>query len=246
MNPLKILCIGVLLSGTGHAQTLIDRTIPYHPGQRIVLHFDYPKLIRVGTWDKNEVSVQGSVSINGGENDDAFVLKTSTDGNTISIRNEIENMKNLPQRITIVDGATTILFKSKAELQQYEDEHGRRSFERMSWGVETEIQLEIKVPRNADTQVEAVYGMVEVRDFVGPLTVVATYGGVDAALQEAGAGEIMAETHFGEIFSNLDTKFKSDPMNIKDFQTYVFAKPGSGPRYSFESKYGNVYIRKGK
>ena len=33
-------------------------------GQKIVVHFDYPELIRVSTWDKNEISIQASVSIN--------------------------------------------------------------------------------------------------------------------------------------------------------------------------------------
>jgi hypothetical protein len=71
-----------------------------------------------------------------------------------------------------------------------------------------------------------------------------TYGGVDAAVTEKAAGEITAETNYGEIFTNLDTKFGGPESRNKDFHTYVTAKPGSGPHYSFESKYGNVYIRK--
>ena len=74
---------------------------------------------------------------------------------------------------------------------------------------------------------------------------VATYGGVDAALQERSTGELVAETNFGQIYSNLDVKFSNDNMQEKDFHTYVSAKPGNGLRFSFESKYGNVYLRKG-
>ena len=114
----------------------------------------------------------------------------------------------------------------------------------MSTGVDMDIVLEIKVPRNVDTRVESVYGMVEIKQFTGPLVVEATYGGVDAALQEKSIGELTAETNFGQIYTNLDVKFKTDNIREEDFRTYVSAKPGNGPRYSFESKYGNVYLRK--
>lgn len=228
----------------GWAQTPINKSLTVQAGQSIEMHFDFPELIRVSTWDKNEISIQGTATINGGESDDAFELFTAVTGNVISIRNEIKNMKDLPQRITIVDGSQKIVFKSKAELKKYQDEQGRGKFEMMSTGVDMDILLEIKVPRNVVTRVESVYGMVEIRDFSGPLTVQSTYGGVDASLKERNTGEIVAETNHGEIYTNLEAKFGGDKFRDENFHTYVSAKPGTGPNYSFESKFGNVYIRK--
>jgi hypothetical protein len=225
------------------AQTQVNKSIAVSPGQSIVIHFDYPDLIRVSTWDKNEVSIQGTVSINNGESDDAFELLTSSSGNTVSIRNEVRNLKDLPQRYTIVDGAQKITFKNRAEMKKYQEQNGRQ-FDVMSCGVDMEIVLDIKVPRNVKTKVESVYGMVEIKDFSGPLDVEATYGGVDAALTERATGMITAETNYGEIYTNLDAKFGSEGKADKHFYTNVSAKPGSGPEYNFESKYGNVYIRK--
>jgi hypothetical protein len=111
-----------------------------------------------------------------------------------------------------------------------------------SEGVDMDIVLEVKVPKNAEVKLESVHGIVEVKNYNGPLTVEATYGGVDVALQEKNTGELIAETDFGQIYSNLDFKFSGS--EFKDFHTEVYAKPGNGPRYSFESKYGNVYLRK--
>jgi hypothetical protein len=113
----------------------------------------------------------------------------------------------------------------------------------MLTAVDMDITLEIKVPQNIETRVESVYGMVEVKQFTGPLTVEATYGGIDAALLEKNTGDLVAETNFGQIYSNLDVKFGGQNVQEKDFHTYVSAKPGIGPRFSFESKYGNVYLR---
>lgn len=238
-----MLLVALSLPTKEFAQTRIDKTMPVQAGQKIVMHFDYPELIKVSTWDRNEVTIQGTVSINNGENDDAFILETSSEGNTVYISSEIRNMKSLPQRITVIRDGQKIMFRDKAELKKFQEQNGK-GYNTMSWGVDMDIQLEIKVPKNVDTRVESVYGMVEVKSFAGPLRVEATYGGVDAALTERATGEIIAETNYGEIFSNMDTKFGGESYQNKDFHTYVTAKPGSGPRYSFESKYGNVYLRK--
>jgi hypothetical protein len=225
-----------------YAQTQLNKTIPLQKGQSVRMHFDYPELIRVSTWDGADIVMQGTVSINGGENDDAFVIENSVNGNVVNIDARIKDIKRLPQRVTIVRDGQKIMLHDKEELRKYQAEHGQ-GYNQMSFGPDIDIVLEIKVPKGAETRVEAVYGMVEVKSFSGPLTVDATYGGVDAALTERAVGEITAETNFGEIYTNLDVKFGGSDRE-KDFHTYVSAKPGSGPKYNLESKYGNVYIRK--
>ena len=67
------------------AQTVINRTYPVKAGQHLLLKFDYP-VVRISTWDKNEVSITAKVSINDGENDDAFVLKDETTDGTLKIK----------------------------------------------------------------------------------------------------------------------------------------------------------------
>jgi hypothetical protein len=243
-TKILVLLVGILAPFQDYAQTPINKVIPFKAGQKISMRFDYPELVKVSTWDKNEISIQGSVSINTGENDDAFELISSIADNTISIKNEIRNMKNLPRRVTVRDGAQKIVFRTKEEMKKYQEEHNLTSFNSVSYGVEMDIVLEIKVPRNAETMVESVYGMVEIKDFTGPLTVEATYGGVDAALAERSVGQITAETNYGEIYSNLDVKFGGEGLRQGDFHTNVSAKPGTGPAYYFDSKYGNVYLRK--
>jgi hypothetical protein len=83
-----------------------------------------------------------------------------------------------------------------------------------------------------------------VRDFNGPLKVDATYGGIDAAVAEKTTGELTAKTNYGQIYSNLEVKFGGPEMREENFHTFVSAKPGTGPSYAFDSKYGNVYLRK--
>jgi hypothetical protein len=229
------------ITGSLAAQTPVAKSFATSAGQKILLRFDYPEIINVSTWEKNEISITGKVSINGGENDDAFELTQSVSGNTIIVENQIKDLKHLPHRITIKNGEEKITFRTKQDFEKYAAEHGR-NYDFTSHGVDIEITLEIKVPRNIETKIEATYGMVEIRDFTGPLTVDATYGGVDVVVQPKTTGELVAETGYGQIYSNLDLKFNEG--KFEDFHTQVSIKPGTGPRYSFESKYGNVYLRK--
>ncbi|MDQ2656918.1 MAG: hypothetical protein M3Y60_05815 [Bacteroidota bacterium] len=238
-----VLILALVTPAKHYAQRVINESIAVKSGETLSMHFDYPKLVRVSSWDGNEISIQGTVSINGGENDDAFILENNKSENVISVRSEIRDLKKLPQRITIVDEGKKIMFRDEAELRKYQAENGR-TYQRMSWGPDIDIQLEVKVPRNMATNITSVYGMVEVQNFSGPLTVEAIYGGVDASLTEKSIGEITAETNYGQIYTNLDVAFTGDKVTSRDFYTFVSAKPGQGPHYSFESKYGNVYLRK--
>jgi len=224
------------------AQTTINKTFSYAPGQTIAMHFDYPELIVVSTWEKNEISVQGTVRINEGENDDAFLLTNVTKDNVVTIQNEIKDLDRIPKLITITDGAKKVVFHTNEDLKKYERDAGRH-FQSKSYGVEFDIRLEIKVPRNVATRIESVYGMVEIKNFTGPLVVESTYGGVDAALPESATGELSAETNYGEIYTNFNTRF-GGKVTDQNFYTYVSARPGTGPTYNFVSRYGNVYIRK--
>jgi len=243
MKRAIILTLALSIAWATRAQTIVDKTLPVQKGQTVVLHFDYPELIRVTTWDKTEVSIHASVSINTGENDDAFELSTATNGNAVTVRSQIKDMKNLPHRTTIVDGGKKITFRTQADYKKYQQETGRSGFEMVSNGVDMDIVIDVKVPRNVETRIESVYGMVEVKSFDGPLVVESTYGGVDAALMERSVGLVEAETNYGEIYTNFDSRFTGGDGE-QNFHLEVSAKPGTGPHYAFESKYGNVYLRK--
>ncbi|MBL7848447.1 MAG: hypothetical protein JNL40_13345 [Cyclobacteriaceae bacterium] len=231
---------------TAIAQTKLDKTIALKAGQEVRLTFDYPKLIQVSTWDKNEIAIRGTVSINDGENDDAFVLDIDDKGGFLDIRGRIKDMDNLPHRITVMNDGQKTTFRNETEWRKFQKENGKRSYDMMNRGLDLEITLEIMIPAKVATSLVSVYGMVEVRQFNGPLFVQATYGGVDASLTESTTGELIAETNYGHIYSDLAIQLNSDKVREEEFHTLVAAKPGKGPAYRFESAYGNVYLRRSK
>ena len=229
-----------------HAQTKVEKTIPVRAGQKLILNFDYPE-VKLQTWDKNEVLIKGTVSINRGENDAAFDLQVNMDKD-ITVTSVIKDKENIPQRIVIKKGDIEYFFKAKdfndPEIQKFLEENGRE-YTYMSNGIIKEIKLEVFVPKNMETSVMAKYGMVEVKGFNAPLNINAKYGGVDATISTASTGQLTARSRYGEILTNLDVKF--DQARFPDKQdkwTEISAKVGSGPSYLIESKYGKVYLRK--
>lgn len=239
------LFLSLIICGGLNAQENLSKSFPVKQNQQIQLYFDFPQLVQVTTWEGNEIVVEGHVEINGGENNDAFMLGHTTTGGTFRISGEVAGIKNLPHRVTVHRDGQKMIFRDKEEWNKYQKQHGR-NFSNINIGPEIDIVLSVKVPKNMMTHVKSVYGMVEVRNFAGPINVEATYGGVDASIRENAVGEIVASTNFGEIYTNLDAKFGGEGYAGKDFHTLVSAKPGAGPKYALESPYGNVYIRKEK
>lgn len=236
---LTVLCCTLLC--LAQAQQTITKNYPIKAGQQLNLSFDYPKVVKLSTWDKNEVSITASVSINNGDNNDAFQLMESSEGNTLTIKNIIKDMDKLPRRYTVMkDGKKTVFTSKEAYKEFTADLKGAKYY---SEGVEIEITLDIKVPENlATTFVKSTYGIVELVNFNGQLKADATYGGIDASINEATTGKLSATTHYGQIYSNL--KLNITEKEEKDFYTSITLAPGKGPAYSLKSTYGNLYLRK--
>lgn len=239
MKKTLIIALAMLAYGISFAQTVVNRSYAVKSGQHILLKFDYP-VVKISTWDKNEVAITAKVNINDGENDNAFVLEDETVDGVLQISNKIKDMKNLPHRYTIWESGKKTVFKSEDDFNEYKKKVG--SVRSYSNGVDLDIKLEIKVPANSSTELKAVYGMVELANFNGTVKVDATYGGIDATLDKARAGQITATTSYGRIYSNLDLVLTNNTH--RDFFTSITAEPGKGPAYNLKSTYGKIYMRK--
>lgn len=239
MKKIAMMMVCLIALGAS-AQTTVTRSYPVKQGQQVELDFDFPKVVKVSTWDKNEVYIKATVSINEGENDSAFVLEEKGKDGILSISNKIKDRENLPKRYTIMKDGQKTVFKTREAMKEFGTKNGIYNY--YSEGVDMDITIEVKVPAGMATDVKAKYGIVELVGFNGPVTVTATYGGIDATVQEANTGKLSATTHYGQIYSNLNLKVKD--YTEKNFYTSFTAEPGKGPAYILNSKYGKIYLRK--
>ena len=235
-NLLIYVCCALYLGS--YAQTPATKSYATKPGQQVNLKFDYP-VVKVSTWEKNEVSVIAHVNINDHENDNAFELEQLTESGALVITDHIKDINNLPRRYTVVRNGKKTIYRSK---EQYQEAIKGGGAESSYEGSNIEIVLEIKVPANAVTEIHAVYGIVELKEFNAPVTIDATYGGIDATIAPAHTGHLVATTHYGQIYTNLDLKLTDHKE--ENFFSSITAAPGTGPAYSFTSAYGKIYLRK--
>jgi hypothetical protein len=230
------------------AQTVVEKSVPVRPGQKLSLDFEWAEIIKVTTWDQPQASIKVSVSINRGENDDAFMLESKAEGSTVIVSSAIRDEDKIPERIVIKHGDVEYYFKTgnynDPEIQKFLEEKGRE-YRYMSHGVIKDINYEVKVPRGIETEVNTKYGLVEVESFASTLTVNANFGGVDATIDPARVGQLTARYCFGEVLTNLDLTFSTGRESEHPGKwSEITAKAGSGPSYRFESKFGKIYLRK--
>ncbi|ELR69091.1 hypothetical protein C900_05480 [Fulvivirga imtechensis AK7] len=241
-----LILIGHLL----HAQGQVNEQFDASSIEKITLSFKYPELIKITSWDKNEVFIKGTADINNGENNEAFKLKGAVKNGVLSIYSEIEGHDELPRRITIRKDGTVYTFNTDnwnaPEVRKFMEEHGRQH-EYISQGVHKEIKLEVFVPRNKPVEVEAKYGMVEIAGVDAPLKVVTKYGGIDISIPVASKRDLEARTKYGQIYTDLEARFDRTGDAILDYNKWTVITTqlnGGGIKYDLESKYGNVYMRK--
>jgi hypothetical protein len=245
----RVLTVLLFAITFAQAQTTVEKTFAVQSAKEVSLEFDHPNL-SIQTWDKNEILVKGTVSINNGENDAAFELQSSNDGGLLRINSIIKDKENLPKRITIKKGEEVFVFKATdfndPKVQKFLDEN-KGEYDYMSSGVQIDVDLQVFVPKNLKTSVDAKFGLVEFKTFDAPLRIVSKHGKIDATIPPT-IGDITVRSRFGEIMSNLDIKFDehySDRSQKRhNSWTEITAHVGKGQSYFIESKFGTVYLRK--
>jgi hypothetical protein len=230
------------------AQRKIERTIPLSSAQSITMDFEFAEIIQLQTWDKKEVMVRGEVSINRGENDDAFEIRSEVTGGKIVITAVLKDQDKIPRRILIQRGDQEYYFKTDdfhhPDVKKFMADNGGE-YQWSSHGILRSIKLEIFVPQGTPTTIEAKFGMLEVSEFNAPLVAKAIHGGIDVKVRTSSLSDLRAKTRHGEILTNLDIKFDVIPANRHDdFWTEVFKKVGTGYSYDLEATHGKIYLRK--
>lgn len=224
------------------SQHKINKTYTVKPSQKIDLNFDYPKLIKISSWDKNEISIVATVTIDDDEKINAFTLTDSLNNNTLSIRNKIDWDK-VPTMYYLSDKGVKTNFKTKQDFDNYKKENGgslaNASFYQQK---NIDIQLEIKIPSSVFVNIKSTYGMIEMSNFNTPASIEAQYGGIDASMNENQIGKIKLTNRYGMIYSNLN--LNATEKKDTNFFTSITAEPGKGPAYDLSSSYGNIYLRK--
>lgn len=242
-------CTLMLISG---AQEMVKKSFPVKSGQELELSFDYPKTITLSTWSGNEVQIEASVEINGGQNNDAFILESKEEGNKLIISNRIKDIDKLPHQYSIVHGTEKLVFSSKEAMKEHTAKlKGENYYTRT--GIDMEITITVKIPATmTNTIAKAQFGSIDARfdnAVTRPITLQSVFGHVDVTVPVDAKANLSLNTSWGEILASADLRIEIDRTGDSKMVSYRNNKirgklNGGGTDLTLTSTHGKVYLRK--
>lgn len=227
---------------TGQAQEKKTQTYQLKGVDKISLQFEYPHVIKIKTWDKNEVQIISHLDINDGKDNENFTLTDRSSHNVLSI---VSKLKGLGRYENVYMNVKDGVDKNGNNTRDATRVSLRKKGRETSRGVEVLIELEIYVPKNIPLEIDAKYGIVEVINAPDELEIMAKFGGADLSIKESDLKYLSATTSWGQVFSNLNKKFKfkGNDMLGKEMHAEISGN-GRGSSIKVETEFGNVFIRK--
>jgi hypothetical protein len=237
-----------MLPGLLFGQRNVTRSIETSAGQQVTMTFAHPEQISIEVWDQQTIEIAANVSINMGENDDAFQINVDNSGDILDISTEIAGKEELPERIVIRHGGQDHYFKtgdwSHPDVQAFLNEHGRENIQWMSHGPVMDIAVKIFVPGNIDLNITSKFGLIEMKGVTRSLTINSKHGGLDLAVPQSTGYDFRIDCDWGEVYTNLNLEVAPTEHGKALKAEKIEAKlNGGGKPVHLISEHGNVYLR---
>ncbi len=213
------------------AQKKIEKRAPWSAGKIANLHLKFGDSIRVRYWDKNEISVQMSVLINGGKLNDALLVTAGETADEITVKTDLDE-KILKQ------GKAEDCPAEKSTSVNKGEGSGSRYFTCST------INYQVFLPRGAALKLETINGNIDIEGGTAGVIAKTISGYVDMSWPKTKGANLAMKTITGEVYSDLkiDFKNKNEKNPIVGYQL-LGALNGGGPEVRLESISNNVYLR---
>ena len=229
MKTLLSLLLTVAVS-QAFAQKIIDKKLPYAPGQLVNLNLRFADSIQVRYWDKAEVSVRIAVTINNGKLNDALLVTTNTTDGEVSLKTDFD-----PERIK----------QGKAEDCPGNQHSWNSNRNGDHYAVCSDINYQVYLPRQAKLKVETISGNINIQGATESVSAKTISGFVDMNWPKAKGATLAMKTITGEVYSDLDIAF-TNKREKHPMVGYLLEGTlnGGGPALRLESISNNVYLRR--
>ena len=228
---LLLLLVGLLIS-PAFAQRIIQKTMPVSPDQLVNLNLRFGDSIQVRYWDKPDLSVRISVTINNGKLDDALVVTTNSTDQEVSLKTDYDKEK---------------LKEGKAEdcPGNGKGSHWRTDQDGKEYYVCSKINYQVYLPRQAKLKVETINGNIDIQGATASVSAKTISGFVDMSWPKTKGANVAMKTITGEVYSDMDISLKNkkekNPMVGYQLEGTL---NGGGPIVRLESISNNIFLRK--
>lgn len=221
----SLLILALLLVYPVMGQKVVEKSTKVKSDQKITLDFEFSDDIKITTWDKNEVYVKATVSINDNEDNDAFELEIKEYPNSVNFISDIKNIKKLSRNFVKEDKDGNVIFSGNS--------------------YDMDITFEVKVPENAEVDVETISGNIDIIGLLGEMDIETISGDVDLSIPSNHNANLELSTISGEMYTDFDLKSEVE----KGYHHYVRNDYSTklnkgGVDIHLSSISGNIYLRK--
>ncbi|MEM9671758.1 MAG: hypothetical protein AAF992_04140 [Bacteroidota bacterium] len=224
MKSLAIILLITVVQNTW-AQRVEEKTINWQKGQEVRLDFKYAQEIQIKTWDKSEVSVRVSVTINNNMLNEAWSITTETSGDQIQVTSDFDQANGH--------------FRGDCNGSNYHSDGN--SFCSL-------IVYDIYIPEAAPLHVETLAGDITIEGTGAAIYAKSLSGFVDADWPAQQGADVTMKSITGEVYTNLDLaideserrRYRRSPVGWEIEATVA----GGGKKVELESISNDVYFRK--
>ncbi len=269
MKTFFLLSLSLLLCLQIEAQTNINKSFQASGLTSLKGDFTWGD-VSISNWNENRIEITGTVTINNGENDEAFRLETEQSGGVLSIKTYVKDMNDLPKMVTVIHDGEKYSFKKddnyKKKLKELKEQLGVDNFNTYNNGVDLDIKLQIKLPANVKLDLESTYGDIDLDKCSNAMDILNTYGHINAVFDNGSMKDaelvstysfvdvsvpananldVTMHTNYGNLFTDLDVNIDKTASKEKAFYNKVVGKVNSGgASLKMKATYNNIYLRK--
>lgn len=222
---ITIMIVGLLCVNLS-AQKVIEERVPFSGDELVKLNFDFADNIEFQTWNKNEVYVKVTVSINDNNDNDAYSLKVTENSFGKSFEEKIKDLDKLKTKHTKID----------------EEDGSHITY----CNVDLDIQYVVFLPKSTNIKLETISGNIEGQGLMGEIDLNTISGDIDISMPESVKADLDFSTISGEMYTDFSfAETKKGPYKhhfVKmDFHHEL---NGGGNSVELTTISGNIYFRK--
>ncbi|SDL25985.1 hypothetical protein SAMN05421823_10539 [Catalinimonas alkaloidigena] len=215
------------LSFAGRAQRRVEKQLPLTSGQALRLKLELADSIVVKTWDRPEAQVIALVSINDGQDDDAYALNTETTPDTVAFVADIPDLDSLARPLP--------------DKTSHKVMYSRRNGQ--AWGVTVDIRYEVFLPKGVPLALETINGSLVIPPTGAPLRVHSISGKVDLFVPRNQGTDVTAKTVMGVLYTDFPFEpVREDGLYRIAGQENALTINGGGIPLTLETVTGDVLI----
>ena len=211
------------------AQDVREMKLAWKAGQKVILNLKFGERVNVEAWDKKEVYLKATVSINGGELNEAHIMDSILTDQSITIEADLdENMVGKSFCCNCDENGTSRYNIGKKD--------------KCKW-ICTEIDYTVFLPAGADLELETISGDVKILNMKGAIDAKSVSGPVDVIIPKGQRVDVSLKSVMGRVSSDPDITTLEDglrPMLARKLKGKI---NGGGKYVHLESVTGDVTLK---